>query len=80
MLSLATRLRPNRLVDIVGQDFTVRVLSQALKSNALPQACLFGGAAGVGKTTLARVLARSLVCESDDPDECLSCANCKSIF
>lgn len=78
MLSLATRLRPSSFKDIIGQDFTIRVLTHALKNKSLSQVLLFSGGPGVGKTTLARIVALYVVCEQSSA--CLECPNCKALL
>ena len=61
---LARKWRPKSFETLVGQDHVVRALSNALAQNRLHHAYLFTGTRGVGKTTLARILAKSLNCES----------------
>lgn len=79
MLSLATRLRPNRFNDVIGQDVVRKVLQNGLEQNRLSQICLFCGPAGTGKTTLARIVALWLVCSNKkDGEACLECENCKA--
>ncbi len=71
--------RPSSFADVVGQDDTVAMLRQALKTDAVAHALLFCGPRGVGKTTLARLLAKSLNCQklSVKPiDPCGKCAPC----
>lgn len=61
---LARKWRPKSFETLVGQDHVVRALTNALKQNRLHHAYLFTGTRGVGKTTLARILAKSLNCET----------------
>lgn len=61
---LARKWRPKSFETLVGQDHVVRALSNALEQNRLHHAYLFTGTRGVGKTTLARILAKSLNCET----------------
>ncbi len=61
---LARKWRPKSFETLVGQDHVVRALTNALEQNRLHHAYLFTGTRGVGKTTLARILAKSLNCES----------------
>ncbi len=63
-LVLARKYRPKTFDALVGQDHVVRALSNALSQNRLHHAYLFTGTRGCGKTTLARILAKSLNCET----------------
>lgn len=77
---LARRLRPRHFGELVGQEHVVRVLSHALKHARLHHAYLFTGTRGVGKTTIARILAKCMNCEKSVTDEpCLECDNCTEI-
>jgi DNA polymerase-3 subunit gamma/tau len=77
---LARKWRPNSFADVVGQPHVLQALRHALSSGRLHHAYLFTGTRGVGKTTLARVLARALNCETGvTPDPCGVCASCRSI-
>ena len=79
-LVLARKWRPRDFSEIVGQEHVVRALSNALDSGRVHHAFLFTGTRGVGKTTLARILAKCLNCEagvSSRPDG--SCAACREI-
>ena len=74
---LARKWRPKAFSELVGQEHISRALSNALDSNRLHHAYLFSGTRGVGKTTIARILAKCLNCEvgiSSTPcGECISC-------
>ncbi len=74
---LARKWRPKTFEDMVGQSHILKALSNALDKNRLHHAYLFTGTRGVGKTTLARILAKCLNCEkgvSSKPcDKCNSC-------
>ncbi len=82
---LARTYRPSRLSELVGQDALVRTLSQAFATGRLAHAFLFAGMRGVGKTTVARILARGLNCTGPDgqggptPEPCGVCSNCRAI-
>jgi DNA polymerase-3 subunit gamma/tau len=63
---LARKYRPRRFDEMVGQDHVVRALSNALSSGRLHHAYLFTGTRGIGKTTVSRILAKSLNCTGPD--------------
>ena len=76
-MSLANKYRPKSFFEVVGQEFVVRVLSRALDKREIPQALLFAGPRGVGKTTLARIFAKGLNCEHGPTSKpCDSCKFC----
>ena len=77
---LARKLRPQTFEELVGQDHVVRALTHALDTGRLHHAYLFTGTRGVGKTTIARILAKCLNCElgvSSKP--CGECSACVEI-
>lgn len=77
---LARKWRPGRFEDMVGQPHVVRALVNALNSNRLHHAYLFSGTRGVGKTTVARILARCLNCETGvTATPCGQCRCCVEI-
>lgn len=79
-LVLARKYRPKNFENIVGQDHVVRALSHALESQRLHHAYLFTGTRGIGKTTLSRILAKSLNCEKGiTASPCGICEACKAI-
>ncbi len=74
---LARKWRPRQFADLVGQEHVVRALVNGLDSNRLHHAFLFSGTRGVGKTTVARILAKSLNCENGVSSRpCGSCPAC----
>ncbi|MEE2803063.1 MAG: DNA polymerase III subunit gamma/tau [Pseudomonadota bacterium] len=78
--ALARRWRPRQFADVVGQESTVTALTAALAQDRVHHAFLFAGTRGVGKTTLARLLAKALNCESGVVAEpCATCAACIAI-
>lgn len=77
---LARKWRPTSFADVVGQGHVLQSLRHALSSGRLHHAYLFTGTRGVGKTTLARVLARALNCETGvTADPCGVCGACQAI-
>lgn len=77
---LARKWRPKKFTDLVGQDATVRMLSNALEQQRLHHAYLFTGTRGVGKTTIARIIAKCLNCESGvTSTPCETCNTCQAI-
>jgi DNA polymerase-3 subunit gamma/tau len=79
-LALARKWRPKTFSEVVGQNHVVKALSNALESGRVHHAFLFTGTRGVGKTTLARIFAKSLNCEQGTSAEpCQECATCTSI-
>ncbi|MEM1438453.1 MAG: DNA polymerase III subunit gamma/tau [Pseudomonadota bacterium] len=79
-LVLARKWRPQRFEDVVGQQHVLRALSHALESDKLHHAYLFAGTRGVGKTTLARILAKAMNCERGvSATPCGVCSACTEI-
>jgi len=78
---LARKWRPKRFAEMVGQEHVLRALSNALDSGKVHHAFLFTGTRGVGKTTIARILAKSLNCETAgvSSNPCGVCAACREI-
>ena len=79
-LVLARKWRPRRFSELVGQEHVVRALTNALDSGRVHHAFLFTGTRGVGKTTIARIFAKSLNCERGTSAEpCGECNACRDI-
>ncbi|ODU52684.1 MAG: DNA polymerase III subunit gamma/tau [Lysobacteraceae bacterium SCN 69-48] len=79
-LVLARKWRPKRFAELVGQEHVVRALTNALETGRVHHAFLFTGTRGVGKTTIARIFAKSLNCErGSGADPCGECETCKAI-
>ncbi len=79
-LVLARKWRPQSFGEVIGQDHVTRTLQNALGANKVAHALLFSGPRGVGKTSVARILAKSLNCESGPAkDPCNSCTICEQI-
>jgi len=77
---LARKWRPRDFASLVGQEHVVRALRHALSEQRLHHAYLFTGTRGVGKTTLARILAKCLNCETGiTPEPCGKCSACVEI-
>ncbi len=76
----ARKYRPATFATVVGQDHITRTLKNAIVTGQLPQAFLFCGPRGVGKTTCARILAKTINCEHLTPDgeACNQCESCCS--
>ncbi len=79
-LALYRRYRPGSFTEVKGQDQVTEPLRQALRSGRVHHAYLFSGPRGCGKTSSARILARSLNCEQGPtPDPCGKCASCVAL-
>jgi DNA polymerase-3 subunit gamma/tau len=82
-LVLARKYRPATFQDVVGQDHVIRTLVNSIASGRVAHAFLFCGVRGVGKTTVARILAKALNCtqrkKGKSPDPCNKCSSCKEI-
>ncbi|HEX5543006.1 MAG TPA: DNA polymerase III subunit gamma and tau, partial [Micromonospora sp.] len=79
-LALYRKYRPRTFAEVIGQEHVTEPLSQALRSGRLHHAYLFSGPRGCGKTSSARILARSLNCEQGPtPEPCGTCESCRSL-
>ena len=77
----ARKYRPGTFDDVIGQPHIVQTLLNAVSTKRIAHAYLFSGTRGVGKTTVARILAKALNCERGPAGHpCNSCANCQEIM
>ena len=78
---LALKYRPQIFEDLIGQEIVSKSVFNSIKFNKIPNAYLFTGIRGIGKTTVARIIAKSLNCINGVENLCRSnlCENCKSI-
>ena len=78
---LALKYRPQNFEDLIGQDIVAETIINSIKVNKVPNAYLFTGIRGVGKTTLARIVAKSLNCKNNIDELCKEqfCENCDAI-
>ncbi len=77
---LALKYRPKFFNEVIGQDFCVQSLANSINLNKLHNAYLFSGTRGVGKTTIARIFAKSLLCkEGISESPCGKCESCLAI-
>ena len=75
---LARKYRPNSFDEVIGQDHVVQVIKNSIEQERVHQAFLFSGTRGVGKTTIARLLAKCLNCMSSDAPTSQPCNKCES--
>ena len=61
---LALKYRPQNFEDLIGQEVTSETIINSIKENKIPNAYLFTGIRGIGKTTIARIIAKSLNCKN----------------
>lgn len=83
---LARKYRPQRFADVAGQDHVTRTLKNALQQQRIAHGYIFSGHRGIGKTTIARILAMALDCRAEvgsaerpDVEPCLQCVSCREI-
>ncbi len=83
---LARKYRPQRFADVAGQDHVTRTLLNALAQNRIAHGYIFSGHRGIGKTSIARILAMALNCRTEvgsaarpTPEPCLDCPSCREI-
>ena len=78
---LALKYRPQTFDDLIGQDVVAETIINSIKANKVPNAYLFTGIRGIGKTTTARIVAKSLNCKNDAHNICKIelCENCNAI-
>ncbi len=77
---LARKFRPQKFDEVTGQEPVVQTLSNAIAQGRIGHAFLFAGPRGVGKTSVARILAKSLNCEQGPTSTpCNVCPNCREI-
>ena len=78
---LALKYRPQTFEDLIGQEIVSETILNSIKADKIPNAYLFTGIRGVGKTTIARIIAKALNCSNGIEKICKNnlCENCKAI-
>ena len=70
--------RPSKFSEVVGQDYIVKTLVNAIKNKKIAHAYLFAGPRGTGKTTIAKLFAKAINCDSFNNEACDKCKNCEA--
>ncbi len=77
---LALKYRPRTFDDLIGQEVVAETITNSIKADKIPNAYLFTGIRGIGKTTIARIVAKTLNCSNGIENKCkVKCDNCDSI-
>jgi DNA polymerase-3 subunit gamma/tau len=77
---LALKYRPQNFDDLIGQEVVAETITNSIKADKIPNAYLFTGIRGIGKTTIARIVAKTLNCSKGIENKCkVKCDNCDSI-
>ncbi|MGH9485922.1 MAG: DNA polymerase III subunit gamma/tau, partial [Terriglobales bacterium] len=79
---IARRYRPQSFAEVIGQEPIVRTLRNAITSGRVAHGYIFSGHRGIGKTTVARVLAKAMNCQASagpTPEPCQQCISCTEI-
>ena len=77
---LAVKYRPQTFDDLIGQEVVAETITNSIKADKIPNAYLFTGIRGIGKTTIARIVAKTLNCSNGIENKCkVKCDNCDSI-
>ena len=77
---LALKYRPQNFDDLIGQNLVAETITNSIKADKVPNAYLFTGIRGIGKTTIARIVAKALNCTNEIQKECKNkCDNCQAI-
>ena len=77
---LALKYRPQTFADLIGQQVVAETITNSIKADKIPNAYLFTGIRGIGKTTIARIVAKTLNCSNGIENKCkVKCDNCDSI-
>ena len=77
---LALKYRPQTFEDLIGQEVITKTIINSIKANKIPNAYLFTGIRGIGKTTIARIIAKNLNCPNGIDNKCkVKCNNCEAI-